>query len=460
MNNLLNILKTERLIKLVSRATQFLLIFLIVLIPFSVRHVFDSSWNFQTGAYSDFTSLSIYLSDIILGLLFLSIIVSYFQNKEVQSPSVDSPVSKLWKKGIIALSIWILLELFFSTSLPLQVYFSFRLIFLLIFTVSFFKIHVPREKIAWLFSILGSIQAFIAIGQFYLQESLGLYRIGESHLSPAMFGVAKIVSHGTTLIRGYGTFPHSNLLSAFLVCATLFNLYLIIKTYQNVQKKSHVVGLCIMLYLNVFGLFITFSRGGILALGGGLLVLITVLLLNKQFSNVLKVIVSCGTAIFISILVLAPYLSTRTTISDSAVKERVFYNHIGVEMVKNKPIFGLGSGTSVLHMKQYSKEELKPWEIQPIHNYFLLSYTDMGIGSILLIFVIIFPFLVLFKRIFRSDEQPLNLWSLTLLSIGGGFFMLFLLDHYFYTIWPTQLLLWLIVGLSASSFTWNKQAEL
>ena len=449
--------------KFASRGTanllQYVLFILIVLIPFSVRHVFDSTWNFETGAYSDFTSLSIYLSDIVLILLIFSFCLAILYKKM----EVSTSIPKVWIYTAIAAVTWLIFELFIqrNETLPLQAYFSVRIMLLIALAVIVSHIHVSREKLAWVFTILSGIQSLIAIFQFYAQKSIGLYLLGESHLGADTLGVAKIVSHGTKLIRSYGTFPHSNLLSAFLVVGIVFNLYLLIKRYQiprgeiisrgTFAKKP--VFLYIFFLLNTFGLFLTFSRAGILAFGIGLGVLIGYLLINKRIFKVFNIIIPIIIALIVSMGILFPYLTTRTTISDSATKERRFYNEIGTKMIKTEPLIGLGAGTSVLHMKQFSNKVLEPWEIQPIHNYYLISFAEWGIGGIFLIILIIYPLFALFKG-------KINVWQLTLAAIGLSFLTLFLFDHYFYTIWPTQLLLWLIVGLVLrESCMWNKQCS-
>lgn len=441
--------------EIASRATpnllQYLLFFLIALIPFSVRHVFDSTWNLQTGAYSDFTSLSIYLSDIALVSLLALFIL--FRTKW--------SVPRTWKFLAIAAGGWLILELLVQDKAftSLQAYFSLRVAFLLIFASIVSCIDVSREKLAWLFTGLGGIQAIIATIQFYTQKSIGLYLLVESHLSPETLGVAKIVSHGTKMIRGYGTFPHANLLAAFLVITTLLNLYLLIKTYQiprdaNISRETFTwktLSLWVLLMFNTFGMFISFSRGGILALGVGIALFIGYLLLNKGKFKIFHVVIPLILAIGLSIGILAPYLSTRTTVSDNAVKERLFYNEIGERIVHDQPGLGVGLGTSVLHMKQYSDTELEPWEVQPIHNFYIISWAEWGIGAILFLTLILYPIIALFKR----NIDP---WNMVLLAIGISFLVLFLFDHYFYTIWPTQLLLWLFVGLQLKSLFHMKQA--
>lgn len=419
----------------VSRATNIFLFLIIILIPFSVRYVFDSTWNSQTGAYSDFTSLSLYISDLVL----LGLILCFMWNYKF--------IKRTWLY-LIGLSIsWLVLELILQSreTLPLQLNFSFRLVLLMFFAFVVSQISVSREKVAWAFSILGAIQGLIAILQFYFQKSLGLYYLGESHLSPETLGVAKIVAHGTKFIRGYGTFPHSNLLAAFLVTSTLLNLYLLIKNHQLPRGIWRTITLYSILALNIFGIFVSFSRGGLLALGFCIGLILAFLLIKRQYSTAKSLILPLFIIIFSSIAVLWPYLATRTTVSDNAVKERVFYNQVGDKMIKSKPFLGIGPGTSVLHMKHYSDQNLEPWEIQPIHNYYLISWSEWGIGAILLFMVLLYPFYVLFKR----GLANFNEWQAILSILLFSFLALFLLDHYFYTIWPTQLLLWLVVGLVA-----------
>ena len=410
------------------RGTQILLLILVVLIPFSIRYVFQSPIAYQTGAYSDFTSLSLYISDLILlGLLCLSIL---FHMKQ--------PVNRIWLISAFGAISWILLEIIFQNHeyVSLQVYFSARFILLILLASQISKINVPREKLAWIFSILGAIQGLIACFQFYSQKSLGLYFLGESHLSPDTLGVAKIVAHGTKMIRGYGTFPHPNVLSAFLIVTTLLNLYLITKSIQ----KSRDIFLYILLFANVFGIFTSFSRGGIIGFGLATLSVLVIFLINKQYSAIKRAIIPLGISCIISVTVLFPCLNTGVTITDNSTKERLYHNEIGTRIISNNIFTGVGIGTSVLHMKQYSNQELQPWEVQPIHNYWLILWAEWGIGAICPIILLLYPIFALIKR-------ESTIWRRFLIGILAGFMTVFLLDHYFYTIWQTQLLLWIILGL-------------
>lgn len=411
-----------------SRATTYLLYFLIALIPFSVRHVFETSWNQRLGFYSDFTVISLYISDLVLGLL---IVLALLKFKSFSVP-------KVWLYTALSLVAWLILELIIQNheTFSLQLYFSLRFMALLCLTAIVANVQVSREKISWFFSGLSIIQSVIGSYQYIFQKSIGLSLIGESPLGHYLPNIANIVSHGTKIIRSYGTFPHPNVLAGFLVIGILFNLYLLTKKHQLPRG----IILYLALAINILAIFLTFSRGGLLGLSVALVLTMLFMLINKHFSELRRLIPPIILGFSISILVVFPHLDARATVSDNASKQRLVFNEIGDRMISANPITGLGLRTSLFHMKQYSSTPLEQWEIQPIHNYFLISWAELGFGAIAILILILFPISTLFKK-------KMGIWNIILLGVGSGILVLFLLDHYFYTIWQTQVLLWVYLGV-------------
>ena len=74
-------------------------------------------------------------------------------------------------------------------------------------------------------------------------------------------------------------------------------------------------------------------------------------------------------------------------------------------------------------------------------------------GAILVLLLVFYPILKLWHYTYNEWEQgkQRSTWNITLGIIGSIYAILFLFDHYFYTIWPSQLLLWLIIGLIMAS---------
>jgi O-antigen ligase len=433
-------LKREYLLKL-------LIVLFIFSIFFPIRHVFKSESNFATGAYSDFTSISLYSCDLLIIALFLVLLG-------------DGGWSKKLTKPLLLLTAWLIMILLgrINSQIGLNIYFFFKILELFVLHETFKNYgHSYKDIIAKTLVLFGFLESLLAIFQFLYQRSLGFYKIGEQHIDPLTLGVAKIGLNMLKFVRGYGTFPHPNLLSAFLFTCTIFGLYLLLGAKSKIQRIYY----SIILVFTIFGLFITFSRAGLLALA---VTLIVFFLLNIRQTGLqrkigLPAVIALVTILSASLL-LKPFILARTDLStDQSAKERIFYTKIGLKIIKAHPITGTGIGTSVLHMKQYSPVELKPWEIQPIHNYFLLAAAELGIvGAIILIYLFISYLKNLFLLVW--NKNTFSIYRLSLLCILIGYLILMFFDHYFYTIEQTQILLWMVLGLVAAEILNNKKSTI
>jgi putative inorganic carbon (HCO3(-)) transporter len=279
----------------------------------------------------------------------------------------------------------------------------------------------------------------LAIIQFCRQSPVGLFKVGEQHIGLSILGIAKIVSGGTTYIRGYGTFPHPNPLSAVITAGIFIILYLLLASSSIKAKTTY----SILLFLNILGLTVTFSRGAYLALAFGLLIFFGYLMLTKVKTISLPILVTLA-SILISFVIFKPFLLTRETFSDQSTVDRKFYDVTGVKMAQHNPIFGLGLGESVLHMEQYSGKTLQPWDKQPPHNYFIIAAAELGIPAAL---ILLWFFLSQLKSLIFNLKSKFSTYRLALITIFSAFLVLMMFDHYFYTLEQTQLLLWFILAM-------------
>jgi hypothetical protein len=299
------------------------------------------------------------------------------------------------------------------------------------------------KKVAYLFVSLSTIQSFLSFFQFISKKSIGfgLNKLGEQIISPEIHGVAKIVSDETVYIRGYGTFAHPNVLAAFLSISALILVYLLFRS-DGFKAK---LGLSSLFFINFVGLICTFSRSGLLGFGLSFITLIFFFAYKSKVSKEFFIKLSIFlTIICLNVLIFSNFLIPRGNLYDSASMERLNLTKIGLQIVKNNPLFGVGMGESLIHMNQYSENELKPWEYQPIHNFWLLAGAEIGIfGFFSLIWVFFSHWLTLAKNF--KGESPNN--SIILFIILLNIFVLMQFDHYFYTLVPAQMLLWVILGI-------------
>lgn len=466
---------------------QIFLFFWVFSLFFPIKYVFPSHFSYQTGLFSDFTSFSLYLSDILLTITWLWILIP--RGKEFYHVVIT-------KNPVKWLILWVMVVFLanFNQNWPLSLFFVGKTLEIIVAygTIAvIIKETGVKYRLLSIFVALAGVQSLIAINQFFLQHPLGLFKLGEQQVYPLGWGIAKIVSYGTAYIRGYGTFPHPNLLSAFLVAGILINIYLFLKT-TKLHWQALLGGLLI---INILGLTATFSRAGYLALGLALAVSAVALPLLRGSTlrqqgdgvskkpNLISVFFIILFSIILSVSLFHRFLLTRATVSDQATVERGVYNQIAVKMIKDKPIFGQGIGQSMLHMQQYlpltnsqkkeandrnqitsasdiigsdNKElvwgsdiKLQPWQTQPIHNFFLLSAAELGIpGALILIWIFLFHLKLLWLKI-KDYGLRIKIHHV-LFAILICFLLLMFFDHYFYTLQQTQFLLWLTLGLIAA----------
>lgn len=429
---------------------------------FPIRNVFLTPEALLTGNYSDFTSFSLYLSDILvlLGLIFILI------PRGIKDFRFKNPF--FW----LILAVLLSFIVHFGLNIRLSAYLMIKWLGLIVAYGTFRVLFDSNElKLIFfkLFAWLAGVQSIIAIFQFCSQASIGLFRLGEQHISPNILGIAKIVSGGTSFIRAYGTFPHPNPFSVFLIAGTFISLYLL---HTSSLKKQRII-YSASLFLNILALALTFSRGALIVLVLGLIVFFGVLIFKnyqngwpRQTSSKWLSWLTVGSVIVIlasvavSVFVLKPFLITRATFSDQSTEDRRFYNSMGMKMTKENPIFGVGLGNSVLHMEQTSGKILQPWEKQPPHNYFIIAASELGVPAMLIltwIFVLhIFPLL---KKLKSETNFKLTSYYLLLTTLFFCFLLLMQFDHYFYTLNQTQLLLWIFLTLVSSETNSKSSAD-
>lgn len=416
----------------------------IVAVFFPIGYKLISVHSFSTGVFSDFTTYSFYLSDIFLAITWIFLLMS----RDVDKSHVGRP--------IILLATWFFVEIILNLSDFSQYSWFFYLRFFeLIVAYETARILLKKQRELTIFIrffvILATVQAILVLIQFLLQQPLGLGILGEQQVFLENKGVAKIVLDGVAYIRGYGTFPHPNPLSAFLIVSTLLIYSKLLASLGRIERFTCALGF----FLNAVGLTLTFSRASWLATAAGLSSVSLFWLknngFNKKLTYSLLTALVCFTLLF---LIFKPYILTRATYQDQAAVERHLYNKIGLKMLADQPIAGFGAGESLLHMERYSPVKLLPWQVQPVHNYLLLAATELGIVGLA---VLLWLFGDTVVRLWRRVQAYREALPVTLVAILAGFFILMQFDHYFYTLQQTQMLLWVVLGLGAGQASVSRE---
>jgi hypothetical protein len=298
------------------------------------------------------------------------------------------------------------------------------------------------ESVLWCLCIGGSFQALIAIGQYFLQQPLGLHILGELKLShqageiPCPNGARWIFDHifdtftdSKTLRRASGTFNHSNPLGSFLL-VSIFSSFALFRT------RPRLMAACISLM--IFALILTFSRSAFFA---GLIGALVYFYKAKPAAVLYRII---GISLAISCLLFGEQILQRggifnynrfTASSDSVRMEQ---NHLALKMIAKHPLLGVGyqQFTYTPEFNDFSRKEA----ITMVHNSLLLVAAESGLFAL---FCLGGFFYFSLKRGWAVDSEI----GAAGFSLGVAFCLIANSDFYPFLFQHAKMSLFLMLGL-------------
>ena len=482
-------------LKLKKIKPELILFWLFVIsIPWQKRHIFNLDQAQIDGHFLEWSAVSLYLSDILIGLCFLAWFIR----------GLSSLIRKVEKKGEIIEKgkftlLYFLLGAFLLvgiTSLAVNYSFDnynvFRLIklaeFILLFLFIVKYINTFKLKLFTIsvFIATAFFQSIVAIIQYLKQGSIGLTAFGETVLSPEMVNVAKIILDGNKVLRAYGTFPHANALSGFLVLALIFVFSLVLLKIKDLglfrekgekhqwrsvkffSVNSENFWLCIIsiiICILFWALTVTYSRTawfGLLFAASVLVILfsrrvyLALKSINKKRINYRNFLPIILVILFIAVIfaVYYPAISTRAVLADQAgdmaVTNRTFYNEKAIEMIEKNLIFGVGVGNFVLRIDEYVNFDIQWWQYQPVHSMYLLIGSEIGLLGFLVFGLLgIWVLRKAYLNYRRGDMED----RILIIGLFGALIAIFVIsffDHYWWDIQQDTICLWMVLGLLCS----------
>lgn len=274
---------------------------------------------------------------------------------------------------------------------------------------------LPALTISLIFTCL------LAILQFLTGKTLGLWFLGERHFDVSTPLIARFNFYEQVFLRPYATFPHPNMLAAFLILALpLANFFL----SQKFKKLS-----LINFLLTSSTIFITFSRPALLLVG------LQILIHFRRFWKVLLVLLA------LSFPLLFVRLSSIFTFDSLAVLRRQELSEYALKIFPEYPFLGVGLNNflnvlSLDHVLIGTNRFL-----QPVHNIFLLTLSETGLIGLLGFTILLLSGVALCLKS-TSVFSKILFGNLIILIFLGLF------DHYFLTLPQGQRLLFMLIGLA------------
>lgn len=417
--------------KLNNKLFKFFLGLFIILIPFHTRWIiFDMSFGDWVWEYG---RVSLYLNVIVLALA--AVFFALDHKKEFYF-SKNKFLYFLFAYSIIVsfYSVMPLVSFYYLLFVYLAVLFAYLLKFSS-------KLFIFR---AFLFS--GFIQASLALWQLFAQSISASKWLGIAQHLPATLGTAVLEYGDIRLLRAYGALPHPNILGGFLLVAIFSGIYLWINFYahriseqkEKISKKVFLELIMIVFALVIcsLGLLASFSRSALLALFLSLFSTLLVTFFKRKW-----LVVSMILKYFIMLILLlaifnywwpgawASRFNTNSRLEQKSVSERVdtldqldwtnyHYGFFGQ---------GLGMNTLVTYQKY---PELQIYEVQPIHDIFILMLAELGMVGAFLLFNVV--------RLIIKSANKVDVMSTSLIL---GLIIIGLFDHYLWTSWTGWLLM-------------------
>lgn len=252
-------------------------------------------------------------------------------------------------------------------------------------------------------------QLILSILQVYLGRDLNLQFLGESSLLAGTINSSFMSLSTGEVLRGYGLFPHPNVLAGFAVAISL----LAMRIYRKRDYRFWII-----IVTSILITVLTFSRIHIVLLLVSLSIMATFQLKTHLFS-------------------FFPFLVERfqtLTFGSTSVKERLLLFNESLEIIKNNFIFGVGSGEFSRYLSNDIRTVSNISLFQPVHNIFLLMISEYGFLG----FLTFIPYLV---YILVNTNKGILFISISIFCIVGiGMF-----DHYLLSLPQGLLLLFLML---------------
>ncbi len=406
--------------------TLFYLFLLSILSQFG-RH-FWPSFSSINGLRVDYLSPTLYLSDILIVLLFVEML-----------PVIIRTVP-FWKLSIVSSVLFLFGYLSYASLSPLNslvgVVRLSEVVFISFVCARFLSKPSLTASIRLVISFSILVMSVLAIWQFVNQSSVGgwWYYLGERSFTTLTPGIANASLQGTLILRPYATFPHPNVLAGFMIVMSIYLLYFLPPNKEEGLRKWLS---SIAIFLGIIVTMLTMSRTGMVVLA----VVYGIWIIKKAFSR--KILFGLALASLVGIVGFlfqtGIYLRfTTLSFSDEAITLREFLLTKAWELFNSHMATGVGLQNFLPALALTLPRTTPLIYFQPVHSVYFLVLSETGLlGSCLMLLC----FLYLTWCVISSQQKLgklVLLFSLLLLSLT---------DHYFYTLHQGQLLLAFSLGL-------------
>lgn len=453
---------------------------LLILLPVNISKHFFTDSAFVHGILVDYYLPTIYLTDLLiltLLLMWLWEIITHFKSHRWDLKDQISNIKNTYQRlkslksapsssdylyiSLFLFLTWAGISIFGAQDKVIAIYRLARFL-MYVFLALWMRAHLklPRDfgKIRWSLMTGVLVESLLAVFQWVKGGTVfGFYFLGEPSFNGLMAGIARTGFLGETHSRAYGTFPHPNILGAYL--ALFLPWLLLFFGFRSRFLKVLALVLC------VTALFFSFSRTAWVTAAFGIL-LYSILTRKTVEAKLISAARFGLLAVFIIFFLLSGSLNDPLSLT-----RRVELTSISTQMIRSSPLLGVGFGNFIIRMDDFGRVSGWIRFLQPVHNIFLLIGAETGIIGLILfllfLFLLLYNSILLFRRsrylpeaipiagpmagtlqlLLRRFHGEQQLLTILLLINLFQLLILGLADHFLVTTAQGLLLLWVLLGL-------------
>lgn len=391
---------------------------------------------FVKGVKMEYGTIIFYLSDLLLLLLFGLFICNWFnENKKIIIKN-----RPFLFKIIILFIFWSFISIFWSQDKELAAYFFIKILsaIALFFIILNLKINLKKVFIVILVSVL--LYCGLGLLHFFSQETFSNTLLGLSKYSVDSPGVSIVDTPEKRWLRSYSVFPHPNIFGGYVVVVLFFIIGLFLNKKYFFKNSILIIIPLIVLFLS---LITSFSRSAWLSFVLGCVFIFIFNLYkekNKNNSRLIRVFLLFLSIFIVFYIIFSNTIHSRIFINNEkeerSITQRIEHTTEASGIIKKHPIQGVGLGNYVTSIYTSDNKKQYGWYYQPVHNVYILIFTELGlIGGLLFLNIIIYCFYIFIKNIKNIKNIMPFIVFLSILII-----MLF--DHYFWTTHFGLILFW------------------
>jgi hypothetical protein len=402
--------------------------------------------KFLNGAKWEYGTLGYFGTEIILWLCIILFIFWFVREKSNQKQKINFYFSKdrIFLILLLCFYLYVSLSVLWAQDFETASQSALRITeSILLFLMLFIGPLSFKHSVFYLLSGV-FIQSILGILQFLTQSTFGFKWLGLVEHRSWEAGTSIISdSNIGRWLRAYGAFPHPNVFGGFLV------LSLILTNLLFIKSKKPEIFFGIIIALQTYALFLTFSRSAWISL---LFLLVGATLYAVK--NNIKKLLFLNIFIFGLVLVFsfmhAPIIKTRLTQGSTnevqSTTERISGYKESIEIFKNNYLLGVGAGNYTVALYN-TNPSLNGWEYQPVHNVFLLILVELGIFGFLILLSVVYYF---HKLLLFTCNKKINLLFITYI---GSYLILLMFDHYLFSSYAGLIISAVFLSLLSKFYT-------